>query len=68
MVLPPDLIERIATLEAMAEGCKDQQQERYKETMSRIRRIEDRWNVLLGVIILTLLTGIFNIVLALLKK
>lgn len=63
-----EISERMATVEATAEGCQTKQDERYKETMSRIRRIEDRWNLLLGAVILSLLGIIANIAIALLKK
>jgi len=68
MEQPPKLPERLATVEANAISCRVQQDERHKEIMGRIRRIEDRWNLLLGAVILSLLGIVANIAIALLKK
>ena len=63
-----ELPERMATIEATAEACQDKQDERYKEIMSRIRRIEDRYNVLLLLAVGTLLSVLGSIAIALIKK
>lgn len=68
MSQPEKIPERVARVEEAQTACKDKQDERHKETMGRIRRIEDRWNLLLGGIVLTLLGVIVQIAIAVLKK
>lgn len=63
-----EISDRVTTLEADADSCRDRQKERYEETMSRIRRMEDRYNVLLLLMVGTLLGSLVNIVLSVLKK
>ncbi len=58
----------MATMEATAEACQTKQDERHKETMNRMRRIEDRYNVLLLLAVGTLLSVLGGIAIALLKK
>lgn len=64
----PDLTERTAKLEEGKDACQTKQDERYKEIMSRIRRIEDRYNVLLLLMVGTLLGSLANIVLSVVLK
>lgn len=59
---------RLARVEESQTACIKQQDERYKEIMSRVRRIEDRSILMLGGVILTLLGIIANIAIAVLKK
>lgn len=63
-----EIPERMATMEATAEACRTKQDERHEEIMSRIRRIEDRYNVLLLLAVGTLLSVLGGIAIALLKK
>lgn len=63
-----DLTARMAAMEATAEGCQKKQDERHEEVMNRIRRIEDRYNVLLLLAVGTLLSVLGSIAIALIKK
>lgn len=59
------IAERVASLETGSEACKKQQDERHKELMGRIKRIEDRYVWILGTIVVVLLGVVAQIIISL---